>query len=435
MKKTYKIIFAIFLINLSIAGKAYANEEDDALKAEIKDAVRETVDGKLYYQVNIKTVYGVSDVDLYMANTDTDNLPSASTIKPFIGLTIMDKVQKGEMFYNEQIRKDLDLSLRLSDNDATNRLIEAAGGFDEVNSYIKSSTNSDRTKINRFMMQKGRENTANAKDLSWAIYEIYRNDNIVANDMKKSLSNSSMKRAKLLKNINPSYKTMNKTGELNRIENDLALVETSSQAFIISLMTENNNYMDTYNQILLINSLGEKVAKAYEKYQVSSNNKKALEEEKIQQRLNTSKKKLAYAVYNNQMFVNAGEILLESDNRAVDEIRPFLLEKIDESKEILEKSKNALRNYSTEPIASEEDMIVNIVRLIYTNKQLNSDINRNLALAFYKNKASVKAGEILLSDSPKTSLNIRRGLLKNIKASEDILEKTELYFDKLNAEN
>lgn len=435
MKKIKRTILALLLVNLSLAGKVHANEEDDILKADLKNAVKETVDGKLYYQVNIKTLYGSSDVNIYMANTDTDNLPAASTIKPFVGLAIMNKVNNGQMIYTEEIKNDLDLSLRLSDNDATNRLIEAAGGFDEVNSYIKSSTNSDRTKINRFMMQKGRENTANAKDLSWAIYEIYRNDNIVANDMKKSLSNSSMKRAKLLKNINPSYKTMNKTGELNRIENDLALVETSSQAFIISLMTENNNYMDTYNQILLINSLGEKVAKAYEKYQVSSNNKKALEDEKIQQRLNTSEKKLAYAVYNNQIFVNAGEILLESDNRAVDEIRPFLLEKIDESKEILEKSKNALRNYSTEPIASEEDMIVNIVRLIYTNKQLNSDINRNLALAFYKNKASVKAGEILLSDSPKTSLNIRRGLLKNIKASEDILEKTELYFDKLNAEN
>lgn len=435
MKKIKRTILALLLVNLSLAGKVHANEEDDILKADLKNAVKETVDGKLYYQVNIKTLYGSSDVNIYMANTDTDNLPAASTIKPFVGLAIMNKVNNGQMIYTEEIKNDLDLSLRLSDNDATNRLIEAAGGFDEVNSYIKSSTNSDRTKINRFMMQKGRENTANAKDISWAIYEIYRNDNIVANDMKKSLSNSSMKRAKLLKNINPSYKTMNKTGELNRIENDLALVETSSQAFIISLMTENNNYMDTYNQILLINSLGEKVATAYEKYQVSSNNKKALEEEKIQQRLNTSEKKLAYAVYNNQIFVNAGEILLESDNRAVDEIRPFLLEKINESKEILEKSKNALRNYSTEPIASEEDMLVNIVRLIYTNKQLNSDINRNLALAFYKNKASVKAGEILLSDSPKTSLNIRRGLLKNIKASEDILEKTELYFDKLNAEN
>lgn len=435
MKKIKRTILAFLLVNLSLAGKVHANEEDDILKADLKNAVKETVDGKLYYQVNIKTLYGSSDVNIYMANTDTDNLPAASTIKPFVGLAIMNKVNNGQMIYTEEIKKDLDLSLRLSDNDATNRLIEAAGGFDEVNSYIKSSTNSDRTKINRFMMQKGRENTANAKDLSWAIYEIYRNENIVANDMKKSLSNSSMKRAKLLKNINPSYKTMNKTGELNRIENDLALVETSSQAFIISLMTENNNYMDTYNQILLINSLGEKVAKAYEKYQVSSNNKKALEEEKIQQRLNTSKKKLAYAVYNNQMFVNAGEILLESDNRAVDEIRPFLLEKIDESKEILEKSKNALRNYSTEPIASEEDMIVNIVRLIYTDKELNSDINRNLALAFYKNKATVKAGEILLNDSPKTSLDIRRPLLRNIKASEDILEKAELYFEKLNAEN
>lgn len=435
MKKIKRTILALLLVNLSLAGKVHANEEDDILKSDLKNAVKETVDGKLYYQVNIKTLYGSSDVNIYMANTDTDNLPAASTIKPFVGLTIMNKVNNGQMIYTEEIKNDLDLSLRLSDNDATNRLIEAAGGFDEVNSYIKSSTNSDRTKINRFMMQKGRENTANAKDLSWAIYEIYRNDNIVANDMKKSLSNSSMKRAKLLKNVNPSYKTMNKTGELSHIENDLALVETGSQAYIISLLTENNNYMDTYNQILLINYLGEKVARAYENYENIYKLKKETEKSNVTSRLNTSEKKLAYAVYNNQIFVNAGEILLESDNRAVDEIRPFLLEKIDESKEILEKSKNALRNYSTEPIASEEDMIVNIVRLIYTNKQLNSDINRNLALAFYKNKASVKAGEILLSDSPKTSLNIRRGLLKNIKASEDILEKTELYFDKLNAEN
>ena len=435
MKKIKRTILALLLVNLSLAGKVHANEEDDILKSDLKNAVKETVDGKLYYQVNIKTLYGSSDVNIYMANTDTDNLPAASTIKPFVGLTIMNKVNNGQMIYTEEIKNDLDLSLRLSDNDATNRLIEAAGGFDEVNSYIKSSTNSDRTKINRFMMQKGRENTANAKDLSWAIYEIYRNDNIVANDMKKSLSNSSMKRAKLLKNINPSYKTMNKTGELNRIENDLALVETSSQAFIISLMTENNNYMDTYNQILLINKLGEKVARAYENYENIYKLKKETEKSNVTSRLNTSEKKLAYAVYNNQIFVNAGEILLESDNRAVDEIRPFLLVKINESKEILEKSKKALKNYSTDPIASEEDMIVNIVRLIYTNKQLNSYINRNLALAFYKNKASVKAGEILLSDSPKTSLNIRRGLLKNIKASEDILEKTELYFEKLNAEN
>lgn len=435
MKKIKRTILALLLVNLSLAGKVHANEEDDILKADLKNAVKETVDGKLYYQVNIKTLYGSSDVNIYMANTDTDNLPAASTIKPFVGLAIMNKVNNGQMIYTEEIKNDLDLSLRLSDNDATNRLIEAAGGFDEVNSYIKSSTNSDRTKINRFMMQKGRENTANAKDLSWAIYEIYRNDNIVANDMKKSLSNSSMKRAKLLKNVNPSYKTMNKTGELSHIENDLALIETGSQAYIISLLTENNNYMDTYNQILLINKLGEKVARAYENYENIYKIKKETEKSNLTSRLNTSEKKLAYALYNNQMFINAGEILLESDNTAVDEIRPFLLEKIDESREILEKSKNALINYSKEPIMSEEDMLVNIVRLIYTNKELNSDINRNLALAFYKNKATVKAGEILLNDSPKTSLDIRRPLLRNIKASEDILEKAELYFEKLNAEN
>ena len=80
-------------------------------------------------------------------------------------------------------------------------------------------------------------------------------------------------------------------------------------------------------------------------------------------------------------------------------------------------------------------MIVNLVRLIYTNKENNSDINKNLALAFYRNKVAVKAGKTILKESPKTSLNIRRPLLKNIKDSEEIFIKMDKYFDKINEES
>ena len=80
-------------------------------------------------------------------------------------------------------------------------------------------------------------------------------------------------------------------------------------------------------------------------------------------------------------------------------------------------------------------MIVNLVRLLYTNKDLNSDLNRKLALAFYNNKSATMAGNIILKEAPKKSLGIRRPLLRNIKASEKILDKTQSYFEKLNAEN
>lgn len=435
MKKTFKIFCVFALINLTLIGKSFASDDEKILKDELYQAVRDTIDGKLYYQVNIKTVYGSSDINIYMANTDKDTLSAASTIKPFIGLSLLEKVENGQMLYTEEIKKDLDLSLRLSDNDATNRLIEEIGGFEEVNSYIKSFTKNERTSLNRLMLGKGEENIANAKDLTLALYEIYRNDSEIGKDMAKSLSNSSTKRVKLLKNVNPAYKTMNKTGELSHIENDVALIETGSQAYIISLMTENDDFMDTYNQILLINKLGEKVAKAYEKYENANKNKEKLADEKLLARLDSKEKKLAYAVYKNQIFVNAGQTLLDSNMPAIDQIRPDLAFQIANSKAVLDKSKKTLASFSKEPIQSEEDMIVNLVRLLYTNKELNSDLNRKLALAFYNNKSATIAGEIILKEAPKKSLPIRRPLFKNIRASEKILDKTQTYFEKLNAEN
>lgn len=435
MKKIFKFFCAFTLVNFLVFGQAYASQDEKALKEELYQAVKDTIDGKLYYQVNIKTVYGPSDINIYMANTDKDTLPAASTIKPYIGLAILAKVERGQMIYSEKIKKDLDLSLRLSDNDATNRLIDAIGGFEEVNSYIKSFTKNDRTSLNRLMLEKGDENTANAKDLTWALYEIYRNDNEIGKDMADSLSNSSTKRVKLLKNVNPAYKTMNKTGELAHIENDVALVETGLEAYIISVMTENDNFMDAYNQVLLINKLGEKVAKAFENYENAYKNKEKIAEAKLLARLNSKEKKLAYAVYKNQIFINAGQILLDSKMPAIDQIRPDLAFQIANSKAVLEKSKMTLASFSKEPIKNEDDMIVNLVRLLYTNKDLNSKINKKLALAFYNNKSATMAGNIILKEAPKKSLDIRRPLLKNIKASKEILGKTDKYFEKLNAEN
>lgn len=428
MKKFFKLALVIFLINLSLVGKALANEDDEILKKDLYQAIKETVDGKLSYQVNIKTVYGPSDINIYMANTDKDYLPAASTIKLYIGLSILDKIDKGQLAYTGDIKRDLDLSLRLSDNDATNRLIEVVGGFDVVNSYIKSFTKKSRTRLNRFMLGPGKDNTANAQDLACALYEIYRNQSTLGKDMANSLANSSTKRVKLLKNINPAYKTFNKTGELNQIQNDVALVETKSQAFIISVMTENENYMDTYKQILLLNKLGEKVAKAYERYENSYKKRGEEREAKIMAKLDTPEKKLAYAIYKNQVFLKAGKILLEAKQDNIDQMRPKLIGKMNEAEEILDQAKKVLVKNSKEEITSEEDFTVNLVRLIYTNKDLNSDLNKNLALAFYKNMAAVKAGEILLSESPKTSLNIRRPLLKTIKESEEISKNMDKFF-------
>ncbi|WP_296111800.1 serine hydrolase [uncultured Anaerococcus sp.] len=435
MKKIFKLSLIFVLSSLTILSTAYADENDDRLEADLYRAVRESVDGKLDYQVNIMTVYGPSDINIYMANIKKDQLPSASTIKPMIGLALMDKNQKGEISYSKDIKKDLDLSLRLSDNEATNRLIKSIGGFDEINSSIKKISGNERTQLNRLMLTSGKENTANAKDLAQGFYEIYRSDDKIAKDMVRSMSNSSRKRVKLLKNIDPSHKSMNKTGELVGIENDLALVETGKQAYIISVLTQNKGYMDSNKQVKLLNDLGEKVGRAYDTYEKAYNLKEEAKEKNLEEGLDTIEKKLAYAVYQNQIFINAAEILLESGSHSVDGIREKLIIQVNNSEKLLARSKNTLASLSKSPIENEEDMLVNLVRLIYTDSDDIKDLNKELALAFYSNKAAVRAGEILLQQAPRTSLNIRRTLLNNMKNAEEAFKKMDRYFEKLNEKN
>ncbi|WP_243342957.1 class A beta-lactamase-related serine hydrolase [Anaerococcus sp. AGMB09787] len=155
MKKTFKIFLLIFGL-FFFAGRAYASEAD--LKNDIREAVFSTVDGKLDYQVHIKSLYGPSDVDVYMQNTDVDYFTSASTIKIFIGLAVREQVLGGDLSYTDEIKRDLDLALRNSDNEATNRLIDALGGFDRINQTIYKYTKSNLTQLNRYMLGGGKQN-------------------------------------------------------------------------------------------------------------------------------------------------------------------------------------------------------------------------------------------------------------------------------------
>lgn len=435
IQMTYKKILIILALVFCLPIKSFANTEDDILKEDIYKAIEESVDGRLIYQAHIKTLYGLSDIDIYMANSYQDFLPAASTIKTMIGLSLLEKAQNGQIEYTDAIKDDLDLSLRISDNDATNRLIEELGGFGEVNSYIESLTSSDRTRLNRFMLGSGDENTANAKDLSKALFEIFLSDAEIGEDMRRSLENSSTKRAKLLKDINPSYESMNKTGELNYIENDMALVQTGSNAFIISLLTQNDNYMDHKSQIKLINKLGSDVTKAYEKYQEVSREKEKRIQENLIKNLDTDEKRLAYGIYKNQISINAAKILLDSDLESIDEIRSDLENTVARGQMILDEAKRSLAIKTDEDISTGDDMAISLIRLVYTNKERNSDINRDLALAFYKNKSSAKAAEIILTKAPRASLPIRKSLLASIKKSEENFVKMDKYFQRINAEN
>lgn len=137
MKKIFKISLIIFGLFISFGKDVLADE--NSLKEDIHDAIYNTIDGKLTYDIGVKSIGGESDTDLRMSNADEPYLPSASTIKIFIGLSMRDAIYDGDFPYSIDIKEDLDLALRNSDNDATNRLIEKLG-FDRINQTIYKYT-------------------------------------------------------------------------------------------------------------------------------------------------------------------------------------------------------------------------------------------------------------------------------------------------------
>lgn len=420
MKKILKLSLIIFGLFISFEPSIFADE--NSLKEDIHDAIYNTIDGKLTYDINIKSIGGESDVDIRMSNADTPYLPSASTIKIFIGLAMRDAIYDGDFSYSDGIKEDLDLALRNSDNDATNRLIEKVG-FDRINRTIFKYTLSDKTRLNRLMLGQGDENITNSKDLTKGLIEIYKSNDEISKDMIKSMEDSSSKRVKLLKDINPSLYCLNKTGELKNIENDLALINTGKSSFIISLLTEDRANLGRDMQIKLINNLGLEITEAFVNYDKNMTLLKEQKERAEISRMDTTEKKLAYAIYKNQISYDAASLLLKTNS--VDNIRENLERSNKKSEYLVIRASDSLAKLTKNKIESKDDRTLNLIRLIYTDKEDIRQINTSLALAFYNNNRSLEAAKTLLEKSPRASLDIRSKLLANIKNSEEMVEKAK----------
>lgn len=420
MKKILKLILIIFGLFISFGKDTFADE--NSLTEDIHDAIYNTIDGKLTYDINIKSIGGESDVDIRMSNADTPYLPSASTIKIFIGLAMRDAIYDGDFSYTDDIKEDLDLALRNSDNDATNRLIEKLG-FDRINRTIFKYTLSDKTRLNRLMLGIGDENITNSKDLIKGLIEIYKSNDEISKDMIKSMEDSSSKRVKLLKDINPSLYCLNKTGELKNIENDLALINTGKSSFIISLLTEDRANLGRDMQIKLINNLGLEITEAFVIYDKKMTLLKEQKERAEISRMDTTEKKLAYAIYKNQISYDAASLLLKTNS--VDNIRENLERSNKKSEYLVIRASDSLAKLTKNKMESKDDRTLNLIRLIYTDKEDIRQINTSLALAFYNNNRSLEAAKTLLEKSPRASLDIRSKLLANIKNSEEMVEKAK----------
>jgi beta-lactamase class A len=165
-------------------------------------------------------------------------LPAASTIKPFVasafwrsGLDAMERVEVPAVPWSlaDRLAGPLTLGdcallmLAVSDNAATNVLLERLG-FEAVNEEARR-LGAERTLVARFMIADGPENLTCARDLARGLAAI---------EEERVLEALACARDSLLPYLLPGRDVRVKTGELEVVYNEVALVDKSLAVAVCS---------------------------------------------------------------------------------------------------------------------------------------------------------------------------------------------------------
>lgn len=145
----------------------------------------------------------------------------------------------------EQVDKLLNAMITVSDNDSANTLVgmlgngDNAAGQEAVNTYCKNNGYTD-TSMGRMLLEKAsaNENYTSARDCSVFLKNIYENKLEHSEDMLNLLKQQT-RTEKIPKGIPSGVKTANKTGELDHVENDTAIVFDVENPYIICVMADN----------------------------------------------------------------------------------------------------------------------------------------------------------------------------------------------------
>ena len=187
----------------------------------------------------------VEDLDTgNITSVGNKSMVAASIIKLYIAGCIYELQEKepgsAPTDVDELIRK----MITVSDNDATNALVmelgngDSAEGMNKVNTYCSRHGLTDSS-MGRLMLDfdSETENYTSVKDASAFLRSVY-NRKIAGADKILSYLKQQERTNKIPAGVPASVQTANKTGELESVENDVAIV-FSDHPYVISIMTDN----------------------------------------------------------------------------------------------------------------------------------------------------------------------------------------------------
>ena len=176
---------------------------------------------------------------------NNQSMQAASLIKLFIMGAVYDRYDSLTVTYSEdQIKSLLSDMITVSDNTAANTLTNYLGDGDDatgrgaVNEYC-ASNNYESTAMGRMLLapaDKG-DNLTSVSDCAEFLRKVYKNEIPHAEEMLDFLKNQ-QRTHKIPAGLPEGVESANKTGELDAVENDAAIVFADTP-YILCIMSEN----------------------------------------------------------------------------------------------------------------------------------------------------------------------------------------------------
>lgn len=199
-------------------------------------------------------------------NINDKRAQSASLIKVFIMATAYQEMEHGQSIDKTLIEK----MITVSDNDATNQLIDQLG-FDKIQKYIDDNGYTN-TELKRKMLESSAngDNYTSVSDVAKILEQIYQEKCVSKSASQEMLSylKRQTRTSKIPAGVPDGVTVANKTGELDSVENDAAIVFKENANYILVVMSSGLD--DTEKARNNIKEISSKVYESIDKEQVDS---------------------------------------------------------------------------------------------------------------------------------------------------------------------
>lgn len=209
---------------------AKTSAEMEALEEELRAEI-----GKLGGKWSL--YYKRLDTDQSIGISDDEKMVAASLIKLFVAGEFYTLAEQGELDI-EKYHNAPDLMISISDNGAANSLINACT-MEKINEFAKEK-GYEETELNRRMLEwNGTENYTSARDCGRMLEEVLKGEYVSGEASERILEDlrNQKRTSKIPAGVPDGIETANKTGELDNVDNDAAIIWSPSCTYILCIMS------------------------------------------------------------------------------------------------------------------------------------------------------------------------------------------------------